>query len=201
MQYSSALLETLIAELTRLPGLGRKSAQRIAFHMLRVPEAEARRLADAIVDLKSKVTDCEICGNVTETQPCALCADSRRDASVLCVVEQPMDVLALERTGEFRGRYHVLKGALSPVDGIGPDQLRLTELLRRVKEGDVREVIVATNPTAQGEATALYIARLLQAASGVTVTRSARGVPMGSDLEFSDQVTLARALTGRKEIQ
>ncbi len=201
MQYSSALLETLIAELTRLPGLGRKSAQRIAFHMLRVPEAEARRLADAIVDLKSKVTDCEICGNVTETQPCALCADSRRDASVLCVVEQPMDVLALERTGEFRGRYHVLKGALSPVDGIGPDQLRLTELLRRVKEGDVREVIVATNPTAQGEATALYIARLLQAASGVTVTRIARGVPMGSDLEFSDQVTLARALTGRKEIQ
>lgn len=201
MQYSSALLETLIAELTRLPGLGRKSAQRIAFHMLRVPEAEARRLADAIVDLKSKVTDCEICGNVTETQPCALCADSRRDASVLCVVEQPMDVLALERTGEFRGRYHVLKGALSPVDGIGPDQLRLTELLRRVKEGDLREVIVATNPTAQGEATALYIARLLQAAPGVTVTRIARGVPMGSDLEFSDQVTLARALTGRKEIQ
>jgi len=200
MQYSSALLETLIAELTRLPGLGRKSAQRIAFHMLRVPEAEARRLADAIVDLKSKVTDCEICGNVTETQPCALCADTRRDASVLCVVEQPMDVLALERTGEFRGRYHVLKGALSPVDGIGPDQLRLTELLRRVKEGDVREVIVATNPTAQGEATALYIARLLQAAPGVTVTRIARGVPMGSDLEFSDQVTLARALTGRKEI-
>jgi recombination protein RecR len=200
MQYSSALLETLIAELTRLPGLGRKSAQRIAFHMLRVPEAEARRLADAILDLKSKVTDCEICGNVTETQPCALCADTRRDASVLCVVEQPMDVLALERTGEFRGRYHVLKGALSPVDGIGPDQLRLTELLRRVKEGDVREVIVATNPTAQGEATALYIARLLQAAPGVTVTRIARGVPMGSDLEFSDQVTLARALTGRKEI-
>lgn len=200
MQYSSALLETLIAELTRLPGLGRKSAQRIAFHMLRTSEADARRLADAILDLKSKVTDCEICGNVTETQPCALCADTRRDASLLCVVEQPMDVLALERTGEFRGRYHVLKGALSPVDGIGPDQLRLTELLHRVREGGVREVIVATNPTAQGEATALYIARLLQDAPGVTVTRIARGVPMGSDLEFSDQVTLARALAGRKEI-
>ena len=200
MQYSSALLETLIAELTRLPGLGRKSAQRIAFHMLRTSEADARRLADAILDLKSKVTDCEICGNVTETQPCALCADTRRDASLLCVVEQPMDVLALERTGEFRGRYHVLKGALSPVDGIGPDQLRLTELLRRIKEGGVREVIVATNPTAQGEATALYIARLLQDAPDITVTRIARGVPMGSDLEFSDQVTLARALTGRKEI-
>jgi recombination protein RecR len=200
MQYSSALLETLIAELTRLPGLGRKSAQRIAFHMLRTSEADARRLADAILDLKSKVTDCEICGNVTETQPCALCADTRRDASLLCVVEQPMDVLALERTGEFRGRYHVLKGALSPVDGIGPDQLRLTELLRRVKEGGVREVIVATNPTAQGEATALYIARLVQEIPGITVTRIARGVPMGSDLEFSDQVTLARALAGRKEI-
>lgn len=200
MQYSSALLEALIAELTRLPGLGRKSAQRIAFHMLRTSEADARRLADAIVDLKSKVTDCEICGNVTETQPCALCADNRRDPAFLCVVEQPMDVLALERTGEFRGRYHVLKGALSPVDGIGPDQLRLTELVRRVKEGEVREVIVATNPTAQGEATALYIARLLQAVPGLTVTRIARGVPMGSDLEFSDQVTLARALSGRKEI-
>lgn len=200
MQYSSALLEALITELTRLPGLGRKSAQRIAFHMLRTSEADARRLADAIVDLKSKVTDCEICGNVTETQPCALCADTRRDASLLCVVEQPMDVLALERTGEFRGRYHVLKGALSPVDGIGPDQLRLTELLRRVKEGPVREVIVATNPTAQGEATALYIARILQSVPDLSVTRIARGVPMGSDLEFSDQVTLARALSGRKEI-
>jgi recombination protein RecR len=200
MQYSSALLEALITELTRLPGLGRKSAQRIAFHMLRTPEADARRLADAIVDLKSRVTDCEICGNVTETQPCALCADTRRDASLLCVVEQPMDVLALERTGEFRGRYHVLKGSLSPVDGIGPDQLRLTELVRRVKEGQVREVIVATNPTAQGEATALYIARLLQSMPDLIVTRIARGVPMGSDLEFSDQVTLARALSGRKEI-
>jgi recombination protein RecR len=200
MQYSSALLEALITELTRLPGLGRKSAQRIAFHMLRTPEADARRLADAIVDLKSRVTDCEICGNVTETQPCALCADTRRDASLLCVVEQPMDVLALERTGEFRGRYHVLKGSLSPVDGIGPDQLRLTELLRRVREGQVREVIVATNPTAQGEATALYIARLLQSVPDLIVTRIARGVPMGSDLEFSDQVTLARALSGRKEI-
>ena len=199
MQYSSALLETLIAELTRLPGLGRKSAQRIAFHILRTSEGDARRLAEAIVDLKSKVTDCEICGNVTETQPCALCQDPRRDPSLLCVVEQPMDVLALERTGEFRGRYHVLKGALSPVDGVGPDQLRLSELLRRVKEG-VAEVIVATNPTAQGEATALYIARLLQSSPGVKVTRIARGVPMGSDLEFSDQVTLARALSGRKEI-
>jgi recombination protein RecR len=171
MQYSSALLEALITELTRLPGLGRKSAQRIAFHMLRTPEADARRLAD-----------------------------TRRDASLLCVVEQPMDVLALERTGEFRGRYHVLKGSLSPVDGIGPDQLRLTELLRRVREGQVREVIVATNPTAQGEATALYIARLLQSVPDLIVTRIARGVPMGSDLEFSDQVTLARALSGRKEI-
>ena len=200
MQYSSALLETLVTELTRLPGVGRKSAQRIAFYLLRVTNGDARRLAEAILELKAKVTDCEICGNVTETQPCALCSDTRRDRALLCVVEQPMDVLALERTGEFRGSYHVLKGSLSPVDGIGPDQLRLTEMLRRIKEGEVREVIVATNPTAQGEATALYIARLLQPMDNIKVTRIARGVPMGSDLEFSDQITLARALVGRKEI-
>ena len=200
MQYSSALLETIITELTRLPGLGRKSAQRIAFHLLRSTEADSKRLAQAILDLKSKVSDCEICGNVTESQPCALCSDHRRDPSILCVVEQPMDVLALERTGEFRGMYHVLKGALSPIDGIGPEQLRITELLDRVKSGSVTEVIVATNPTAPGEATALYIARILQNLPKTRVTRIARGVPMGSDLEFSDQVTLARALIGRKEI-
>jgi len=200
VQYSSALLETLISELTRLPGLGRKSAQRIAFHLLRSSEADSKRLAAAILDLKENVHDCSVCGNVTETDPCALCADARRDSSLLCVVEQPMDVLALERTGEFQGRYHVLKGALSPVDGIGPDQLRLRELLDRVRASGVAEVIVATNPTAQGEATALYIARLLQNEPAVKVTRIARGVPMGSDLEFSDQVTLARALSGRKEI-
>jgi len=200
MQYSSALLEAVITELTRLPGLGRKSAQRIAFHLLRSPETDAKKLAQSILDLKARVEDCRICGNVTETQPCAICADTRRDASILCVVEQPMDVLALERTGEFRGAYHVLKGSLSPIDGIGPEQLKLSELIERVKAGNVSEVIVATNPTAQGEATALYIARLLQNAPGVRVTRIARGVPMGSDLEFSDQVTLARALSGRKEI-
>lgn len=200
MQYSSALLETLITELTRLPGLGRKSAQRIAFHLLRISPEEAGRLARAIVELKEKVQDCRICGNVTETQPCALCDDPRRDASLLCVVEQAMDVLAIERTGEFRGRYHVLKGALSPVDGIGPEQLHLTELLGRIRAGGVEELIVATNPTAQGEATALYIARLLQSGPAIKVTRIARGVPMGSDLEFSDQITLARAITGRKEI-
>lgn len=200
MQYSSALLETLITELTRLPGLGRKSAQRIAFHLLRISPEEAGRLACAIVELKEKVQDCRICGNVTETQPCALCDDPRRDASMLCVVEQAMDVLAIERTGEFRGRYHVLKGALSPVDGIGPEQLHLTELLERIRAGGVVELIVATNPTAQGEATALYIARLLQSGPAIKVTRIARGVPMGSDLEFSDQITLARAITGRKEI-
>jgi recombination protein RecR len=200
MQYSSAVLEAVITELTRLPGLGRKSAQRIAFHLLRSSEGDARKLAQAILDLKSRVEDCRVCGNVTETQPCAICADTRRDPSILCVVEQPMDVLALERTGEFRGGYHVLKGSLSPIDGIGPEQLRLSELIERVNAGKVSEVIVATNPTAQGEATALYIARLLQNTPGLRVTRIARGVPMGSDLEFSDQVTLARALTGRKEI-
>ncbi|MBI4364999.1 MAG: recombination protein RecR [Candidatus Latescibacteria bacterium] len=200
MQYSSALLEAVIAELTRLPGLGRKSAQRIAFHLLRSGEADAKRLAQAILDLKARVQDCHVCGNVTETQPCALCADTRRDATTICVVEQPMDVLAIERTGEYRGVYHVLKGALSPIDGIGPEQLKLAELISRVKSSGAVEVIVATNPTAQGEATALYIARLLQGVPGVRVTRIARGVPMGSDLEFSDQVTLARAMSGRKEI-
>jgi recombination protein RecR len=200
MQYSSALLEALIGELTRLPGLGRKSAQRIAFHILRADAADAERLAKAILDLKANVIDCEVCCNVTETQPCALCVDARRDESAICVVEQPMDVLAIERTGEFRGRYHVLKGALSPVDGIGPEQLKIQELLSRVRRGGVAEVILATNPTAPGEATALYLARLLQATPGVRITRIARGVPMGSDLEFSDQVTLARALSGRKEL-
>lgn len=200
MQYSSALLESLIGELTKLPGLGRKSAQRIAFHILRASGAEAERLARSILDLKARVSDCEICCNVTETQPCALCSDSRRDGALLCVVEQPMDVLAIERTGEFRGRYHVLKGALSPVDGIGPEQLTIDALLRRVRAGGVAEIILATNPTAQGEATALYLARLLGEAPGLRVTRIARGVPMGSDLEFSDQVTLARALLGRKEL-
>ncbi|HSQ59959.1 MAG TPA: recombination mediator RecR [Acidobacteriota bacterium] len=200
MQYSSTLLEALIAEITRLPGLGRKSAQRIAFYLLRAPEEEAKRLAQAILELKARVQDCSICGNVTETQPCALCADPRRDRSVLCVVEQAMDVLAIERTAEFRGAYHVLKGALSPVDGIGPEQIRIGELMDRIGKGEVQEVIVATNPTAQGEATALYIARLLQSKPEVKVTRIARGVPMGSDLEFSDQITLARAITGRKEI-
>ncbi len=200
MQYSSALLESVITELTRLPGVGRKSAQRIAFHLLRSSEGDAKKLAQAILDLKARVEDCRICGNVTETQPCAICADPRRDTSILCVVEQPMDVLAIERTGEFRGSYHVLKGSLSPIDGIGPEQLKLAELIERVKAGGVAEVIVATNPTAQGEATALYIARLLQSIPNVRVTRIARGVPMGSDLEFSDQVTLARAMSGRKEI-
>lgn len=200
MQYSSALLESLIGELTKLPGLGRKSAQRIAFHILRTSSADAERLARSILDLKARVMDCRVCCNVTETQPCALCADERRDPAVICVVEQPMDVLAIERTGEFRGRYHVLKGALSPVDGIGPEQLTIRELLTRVKAGGVSEVILATNPTAQGEATALYVARLLEGAPGLSVTRIARGVPMGSDLEFSDQVTLARALLGRKEL-
>jgi recombination protein RecR len=200
VQYSSALLESVIAEITRLPGLGRKSAQRIAFYLLRAPEEEARRLAQAILDLKARVQDCDICGNVTETQPCALCADPRRDPSILCVVEQAMDVLAIERTAEFRGRYHVLKGALSPVDGVGPDQIRIRELMDRLEAGEIEEVIVATNPTAQGEATALYIARLLQPKPAIKVTRIARGVPMGSDLEFSDQITLARAITGRKEL-
>jgi recombination protein RecR len=204
MQYSSALLESLIAELTRLPGLGRKSAQRIAFHILRVPEADAKRLAASILDLKAKVRDCPICGNVTETEPCGLCADPRRDATLLCVVENAMDVLALERTGEFKGLYHVLNGAISPIDGIGPDQLRIRELLERAdsaaRDGEpFVEVIMATNPTLEGEATAMYLAERLETVVGV-VSRIARGLPVGGDLEYADQVTLTKALEGRREI-
>ena len=204
MSFSSPYLERLIEELSRLPSIGRKTAQRVAFHLLRTSREEALGLAEAIVAVKEKVGFCTECGNYAESSPCRLCADPERDHSILCVVEQPIDVVALERAGAHRGPYHVLGGALSPLDGIGPDELRVRELLRRLPGGDgkppVREVILATNPTVAGESTALYVARLL-APHGVRVTRIARGVPVGSDLEYSDQVTLARALEGRKELE
>lgn len=190
----------LIEAFARLPGIGPKTAQRLTFHLLRTPEAEARTLAAALIAMREQVVFCERCFNISDADLCPICRDPGREQNRMCVVEEPLDVLALERTGEFKGGYHVLKGALSPVDGIGPDQLRLRELVDRVHGRGVAEVIVATNPTAQGEATALYIARILQAEPNLRVTRIARGVPMGSDLEFSDQVTLARALSGRKEI-
>lgn len=198
--YSSKYLEALITELERLPSIGLKSAQRLALHLLRVPKEDALRLADAIRAVRERVGFCTTCGNFSETDPCALCGDPRRDPHVLCVVEQPVDVLAFERTGQFRGRYHVLGGALSPLEGTSPEQLRIRELLARLRGSEVREVILATNPNVNGEATAMYLSRLLTPL-GLRVTRIARGVPMGSDLEYSDQVTLARALEGRRDVE
>ena len=198
--YSSKYLELLIEELVKLPSVGQKSAQRLALHLLRVPKEDALRLAEAIRAVRERVGFCSVCGNFSEDDPCALCRDPQRDGSVLCVVEQPGDVLALERTGTFRGRYHVLGGALAPIEGTSPEQLRIRELLERLRPGEVREIILATNPNVNGEATALYLSRLL-APLGVRITRIARGVPMGSDLEYSDLVTLQRALEGRREVE
>jgi len=210
MSLSSRFLESLIDELAHLPSIGRKTAQRLALHILKSPREEAARLAEAILLVKDRVGFCTLCGNYAEQDPCPLCSDVRRDHGLVCVVEQPVDVLAIERTESFRGIYHVLGGALSPLDGIGPEELRVRDLLTRLDGkaaasaggagiGPVREVILATNPTINGEATALYLQRLLTPA-GVRVTRIARGVPVGSDLEYSDLVTLARALEGRKEM-
>ena len=204
--YSSKYLELLIEELEKLPTIGTKSAQRLALHLLRAPREDVLRLADSIRAIRERVGFCSRCGNFTEQDPCLLCSDPRRDSRVICVVEQPGDVLALERASAFHGRYHVLGGALSPLEGTHPDNLRIRELLERLRpsaEGtpsEVQEVILATNPNVAGEATSLYLHRLL-APLGVKVTRIARGVPMGSDLEYSDQVTLARALEGRREVE
>ncbi|MCC6348326.1 MAG: recombination protein RecR [Candidatus Eisenbacteria bacterium] len=198
--YSSKYLELLIEELVKLPSIGQKSAMRLALHLLRVPKEDALRLAEAIRAVRERVGFCGTCGNFSENDPCALCTDPQRDGSVLCVVESPGDVLALERTATFRGRYHVLGGALSPLEGTSPDRLRIRELLERLRSGEVREIILATNPNVNGEATALYLSKLI-APLGVRVTRIARGVPMGSDLEYSDLVTLARALEGRREVE
>ncbi len=198
--YSSKYLELLIEELTRLPSIGQKSAQRMALHLLRAPREDALRLAEAIRAMREHVGYCVTCGNFSEQDPCLLCTDSRRDGAVVCVVEQPGDVLAFERTGQFRGRYHVLGGALSPLEGTHPDNLRIRELLQRMHGGEIQEVILATNPNVAGEATALYLSRLLQPL-GIKITRIARGVPMGSDLEYSDLVTLTRALEGRRELE
>ncbi len=203
--YSSKHLELLIEELVKLPSIGQKSAQRLALHLLRLSREDAMRLAEAIRVVKERVSFCTVCGNFAEQDPCLLCSDPGRDGSLVCVVEQPGDVLAFERTGQFRGRYHVLGGALSPLDGTHPEQLRIQPLLERLRPSAtgataVREVILATNPNVAGEATALYLSRLL-APLGVRVTRIARGVPMGSDLEYSDLVTLGCALEGRREVE
>jgi recombination protein RecR len=191
-------LARLIEEFHRLPGIGPRSAQKLAYHLIRAPKDEARALAQAIMEMVESVRFCSVCQNVTQQDPCALCSDPARETASICVVEEPLDVLALERTAAFKGRYHVLHGILSPMDGIGPERLRLRELLERLRDGMVKEVIVATNPSLEGEATAMYIRNLLTPL-GVKVTRLARGLPSGSDLEFADAVTLARALEGRQE--
>jgi recombination protein RecR len=195
----SAPLQALIDELGRLPGIGPKSAQRIAFHLLKVAREDALRLAEAIVSMKERTTLCTRCFNVAEGDLCAVCSDPRRDASSLCVVEDPRDIVAVEKTREFRGRYHVLHGALNPIEGVGPDQLRIRELLARFEEENVTEVILCTNPNLEGEATAMYLARLLKP-MGVRVTRIASGLPVGGDLEYADELTLGRALEGRREV-
>jgi len=192
-------VQDLIDELGRLPGVGPKSAQRIAFHLLKLPKDDALRLARAIEQAKDRVAWCTRCFNLADAEECGICRDDRRDPTVLCVVEEPKDLVAVEKTGEFRGRYHVLQGALNPMEGVGADQLRIRELLARIVPEGVQEVILCTNPNIEGEATAMYLARTLEPA-GLKVTRIASGLPVGGDLEYADELTLGRALEGRREV-
>lgn len=196
--YEGAV-QDLIDELGRLPGVGPKSAQRIAFHLLSADPTDVRRLVDALTEVKARVRFCDICGNVTQEETCRICRDPRRSATVICVVEEPKDVVAVERTREFRGRYHVLGGAINPIAGVGPDDLRIKELLTRLANGEVTEVILATDPNVEGEATSTYLARML-VPLGLTVSRLASGLPVGGDLEYADEVTLGRAFEGRRRI-
>ena len=189
----------LIEALQRLPGIGPKTAQRLTFFLLKRPADEVQTLADSLTQLKARIVHCRICFNVTEDDPCRICSDPQRNQRILCVVEEPNDLLALERTGEFRGRYHVLLGALSPLDGIGPEDLRVRELLSRLETPGTEEIILATNPSVEGEATAIYLAKLLKPL-GMRITRIARGLPVGGDLEYADEVTLSKALEGRREV-
>jgi recombination protein RecR len=194
-----ASLARLVEELQRLPGVGPKGAQRLAFHILRTPREDADRLCDAIRDVKERVTYCSVCHHITDVDPCVFCRDEARDHHVICVVEEPQNVASVEKTRDFKGVYHVLMGALSPLHGIGPEELKIRDLLARVQAGGVEEIILATNPTVEGEATAMYLARLLKPL-GVRVTRIATGVPVGSDLEYADEVTMHKAMEGRREV-
>ncbi len=196
--YDGAI-QRLIDELGRLPGIGPKSAQRIAFHILKLPTEDVMRLADTLAEVKAKVVWCSRCFNIAEGELCAVCSDERRESKVVCVVEEPRDIVAIERTAEYRGRYHVLQGAISPIEGIGPEQLRVRELITRITAEGIDEVIIATNPNIEGEATAMYLANLLKPA-GLRVTRIASGLPVGGDLEYADEVTLGRALAGRRDL-
>jgi recombination protein RecR len=199
MTYYAEPIARLLEELERLPGVGPKSAQRLAFHILKGDDETAQRLADAIVEVKRQIHFCRQCFNFASEELCEYCADSGRDRSAICVVEEPRDVVAIERTGEFKGAYHVLQGAISPIDGIGPEQLKVRELILRLEDGSVTEVVIATNPNVEGETTALYLARLIKPL-GVKVTRIASGLPVGGDLEYADEVTLGRALEARREM-
>jgi recombination protein RecR len=196
---AAAPVVRLIEEFHKLPGVGPKSAQRLTYYLLRAPQEEARALAQAILEVKEKITFCSICQNVTDRDPCLICANPERDSALICVVEEPLDILALERTRIYNGLYHVLHGVISPMDGVGPEHLKVEELLERLKGGSVQEVILATNPNLEGEATAMYLGRLLHPL-GIRVTRLARGLPSGADLEYADDLTLTRALEGRQEM-
>jgi recombination protein RecR len=195
----AAPLERLIERLRALPGVGQKSAQRLAFHILRSPEAEVRALAAAIVEVKERIRLCGVCYNITDVDPCLVCADASRDSTAICVVEEPNNVVAIDKSGGFRGLYHVLHGSLSPLKGIGPDDLKIPALLERLRDGAVKEIILATNPNVEGEATAVYLSRLLKPL-GIKVTRIALGLPVGSELEYADEVTVGKALEGRREL-
>ncbi|MBD3287364.1 recombination protein RecR [candidate division KSB1 bacterium] len=194
-RYFSDSIQHAVDELSKLPGIGKKSAQRIVFFLLKIPKPNVVELADSLVDIKDKSKFCSVCYNITDTDPCPICSSGRRDQSTICVVEEANDVIALEKTGEYRGLFHVLGGALSPLDGIGPDELRVKELMTRLKE-DVQEVIIATNPNTEGEATAIYLAKLIQPLN-IKITRIARGIPVGIDIEHADEITLSRAIEGR----
>jgi recombination protein RecR len=199
MKECAAPLARLIDELKRLPGIGQKSAQRIAFHLERAPREDAERLAAALLDVKDKIRLCSLCNNLTEQDPCEFCSNPGRDAELICVVETPYNVVTIEKTREFRGLYHVLQAALSPLQGIGPEQLKLKSLIERLKSGRIKEIIVATSPTVEGEATAVYLSKLIKPL-GVKVTRIAMGIPVGSELDFADEVTMLKAIEGRREM-
>ena len=199
MQVYTGPITRLIEEFSKLPGVGRKTAQRLAFHIINMNTNDVEALSKAIIEAKREIRYCSVCCNITDTDPCSMCSNKNRDASVICVVEDPRDVAAMERTREFKGQYHVLNGVISPMDGIGPDMIKIKELIQRLGTQEVREIIMATNPTIEGEATAMYIARLLKP-MGIKVTRIAHGLPVGGDLEYADEVTISKALEGRREI-
>jgi recombination protein RecR len=199
MAITARPITRVVEELSRLPGIGPKTAQRLTYHLLRAPADQAQALAEAILELKQKVVLCSQCFNITEHSPCEICSNPARDRSRICVVEEPLDVVAIERTGQYAGQYHVLHGALSPIEGIGPEELKMRELLHRLQGDEVQEVILATNPNLEGDATALYVTRLIEP-FGIAVTRLARGLPVGGDLEYADEVTLGNALAGRSQV-